>query len=163
MRRLPGLLLLLLAGCTNNGLHKGASGDGEVDLIHVRQEAEASYAAKNYPEAEKHYTVLVQKVPVEADNWFRLGNIYARTNRPDNAIAAYREALVRDPQNRKAWFNMAILQFNSATNSLKELQKLAEPGDPLTQRGAEILRQLDALVKDGAAPGDGTATDATGE
>lgn len=146
------ILMLFLAGCAGNGLRPGAAGTEGMDLIQVRQAAEASYAARDYAESEKHYTLLVQKVPIEAENWFRLGNIYARTNRPDAAIAAYRETLVRAPENRKAWFNMAILQINSAASSLTELQKIAEPEDPLAKRSGEIVKQLQAVIRGGATP-----------
>ncbi len=121
----------------------------EVDLFQVRQAAEASYAAKDYAESEKQYTLLVKKVPVEAENWFRLGNIYARSGRPDQAIAAYREALVRAPDHSKAWFNMAILQLRIAANSLTEMQKNAPPGDPVAERSREVLAQLIKLIEGG--------------
>ncbi len=146
------ILMLFLAGCAGNGMHPGAAGSGdEGDLIQVRQAAQDSYAARNYAESEKHYMLLAQKVPVEAENWFHLGNIYARTNRPDAAIAAYRETLVRDPENRKAWFNMGILQLKSAASSLAELQKLTDPNDPVGKRSREVLEQLQALIRGGAA------------
>lgn len=147
------VVLLCLAGCAGSGAGTGQpTGAGE-DLLAIRQTAEASYTEKNYLESEKHYRVLAQRVPVEAENWFRLGNIYARTNRPDAAIAAYREALVRAPNNGKAWFNMAILQLGAAADSLAEMQKVADPADPLTERGAVLHRQLQSFIQSGAIPG----------
>lgn len=145
-------VMLLLAGCAGGMGTRGKPAQ-EVDLFQERQAAETSYAARDYAEAEKHYTLLAQRVPVEAENWFRLGNIYARTNRPDSAIAAYREALVRAPDNTKAWFNMSILYLNTAASSLLELQKVAPEGDPMAARSREILDQLMQVLKGETASG----------
>jgi tetratricopeptide (TPR) repeat protein len=150
-------LLAALAGCAGGAAatHKGAAGDGE-DLIQVREAAEAAYAAKDYAESEKHYTLLARRVPLEADNWFRLGNIYARTARPEAALAAYREALVRDPEHRKAWYNLGILQLRAAAASLEQLQNLPGADDAMTRRSREILEQLRATMQ-GESGGDSAA------
>jgi cytochrome c-type biogenesis protein CcmH/NrfG len=143
------LLVLCLSACAGGLGARNKAGE-EMDLFQVRHAAEVSYAAKDYAESEKHYALLTQKMPVEAENWFRLGNIYARTNRPDTAIAAYKEALVRAPDYSKAWFNMAILQLNTAASSLIELQKSAPPEDPIVERSRDILKGLQGLIKGGA-------------
>ncbi len=149
-------MLLLLAGCAGGMGTRGKP--VEEDLFKVREAADASYAARDYAEAEKHYTMLAQQVPVEPENWFRLGNIYARSNRPEKAIAAYHEALVRAPDHTKAWFNMAILYLNTAASSLTELQKVAPPGDPLVDRSSEVLKGLSQLLKGEAEKGTGEAS-----
>lgn len=156
-RLLLPLLLFLLGGCAGGAVNRGAAGDSGEDLLKIRAAAETAYAAKDYAESEKQYTLLAKKVPVEAENWFRLGNIYARTNRPDAAIAAYRETLVREPENRKAWFNMAILQVKSAVGSLEQLLLLPGPEDALTPRSRELLEQLRVIAGGEAA----VAPDAT--
>lgn len=149
MTRGPVLLLLLvLAGCAGGGaMHRGAAGTEGEDLVQVRADAEAAYAAKDWTVSEKHYTLLAQRVPVEAENWFRLGNIYARTNRPDAAIAAYRETLVREPEHRKAWYNLGILQLRAAAASLEQLQGLPGADDAMTRRSREILEELRRTVQ----------------
>ncbi len=150
MRHTLLLWILILAGCAGGGAgSRKQSGAGEMDLLQVRQLAEASYAAKNYTESEKHYSLLVRQAPIEAENWFRLGNIYARTNRPEQAVAFYREALVRSPDHAKAWFNMAVLQINQAANSLIEHQKHANPADPSAERSGELLKELQAMIQGG--------------
>ena len=145
------LWILLIAGCAGGSAGARKQAEGEVDLFQVRQLAETSYAARDYTESEKHYAVLVQRAPIEAENWFRLGNIYARTNRPDQAITFYRETLVRAPDHHKAWYNMAILQINSAFNSLTEFQKHANPADPIGDRSRELLKELQRLIQGGAS------------
>ena len=145
-------ILVLLTACGGGRSARDAAVE-KVDLFQVRQAAEASYAARDYAESEKQYTLLVKKVPVEPENWFRLGNIYARSKRPEQAIAAYREALVRAPDNSKAWFNMAILQLKTAASSLSEMQKNAPPGDPIAERSREILAQIIKLIQGGTEAG----------
>lgn len=159
MTRGPAFLLLLaLAGCTGGGaMHRGAAGTEGEDLVQVRADAEAAYAAKDWAGSEKQYTLLAQRVPVEAENWFRLGNIYARTNRPDAAIAAYRETLVREPEHRKAWYNLGVLQLRAAAASLEQLQSLPGADDDIGRRSREILEELRAAVQ--RESGGETATD----
>ena len=152
MRRASVIMILLLAGCAGGMGTRGKPAE-EADLFQVRDAAQASYAAKDYAQAEKHYTLLAQKVPVEPENWFRLGNIYARSNRPDLAIAAYREALVRAPDHAKAWYNLSILYLNTAASSLIELQKVAPPGDPMVDRSSEVLEELMQVLKGEAEKG----------
>lgn len=152
-------LVLLLAGCAGGpgGLHRGAAGTEGEDLVQVRAAAETAYAAKDWAESEKQYTLLAKRVPIEAENWFRLGNIYARTARPDAAVAAYRETLVREPEHRKAWFNLGILQLRAATASLEQVQNLPGAEDGMTRRSREILEELRTVVQ--AEPGGEPAAD----
>ena len=68
------------------------------NMFEVEALANQTYENNQWHESEKHYTVLVEKIPENAIHWFRLGNIYARTQRPDAAVVAYRESLIRDPR-----------------------------------------------------------------
>lgn len=149
MTRVLWPLVLVLAGCAGGtgAMHRGAAGTEGEDLVQVRAAAETAYAAKDWAESEKQYTLLAKRVPIEAENWFRLGNIYARTNRPDAAIAAYRETLVREPEHRKAWYNLGILQLRAAAASLEKVQTLPHAEDGMTTRSREILEELRATVQ----------------
>ncbi|MDZ7736803.1 MAG: tetratricopeptide repeat protein [Gammaproteobacteria bacterium] len=96
------------------------------------------------------------EVPQEADPWFRLGNIYARLEQPGKAVAAYQEALVRKPENGKAWHNMGIVQLRQAMNSFMHLEAATEPGDPLHDRARIMLDTVSQVLESDfdAAPGE---------
>jgi len=120
---------------------------GEIDLIAIKQEAEDTYQRKEWASSEEHYVLLTQKMPLEPEPWFRLGNIYARTKRPDQAVRAYREAVIRDPQHSRAWHNMGVIQLKQAGRSFAELQLITEPTDPLYQRSREMVDAIENLIK----------------
>ncbi len=118
----------------------------KIDLTKIYALATQAYAEKNWPESEQHYATLTRKSPGEAEPWFKLGNIYARTFRPELAVKFYREALVRDPANVKAWHNLGIIELRQAANTFATLQDLLEPGDVLYEKSVTIQTSINALV-----------------
>ncbi|MGR8950414.1 MAG: tetratricopeptide repeat protein [Gammaproteobacteria bacterium] len=125
-------LLFVLGGCerstrtvaprpaASNNADKAE--EKEVDPAQSLALAEAAYEAKDWRAAEQHYVTVTKRVPDEAHPWFRLGNIYARTERPDFAVRAYKEALIRDPQLSKAWYNMGLVQLRQSANSFLQMR-----------------------------------------
>lgn len=134
---------LALAGCASQSIQQP-----EVDLFELREQADAAYEEGDMAASEKHYSVLVKEVPGEARPWFRLANIYARTERPGAAVRAYREALIRDPEMTKAWYNMGIVQLREAAHSLNEMQVYADPEDPLYTQSKTLLEGILKLMGD---------------
>ena len=91
--------MLVASGCTQTPTTPDTK---PIDLDEVYGLAAEADEEQNWGASEKHYRTLTQKAPEEAEPWFKLGNIYARTLRIELAIQFYREALVRDPRNVKA-------------------------------------------------------------
>lgn len=139
------VLLLAAAGCVQGGVKPSKNSLEEVFALRAR--AEAAYRGENWPEAEKAYRALTQQVPAESENWFRLGNVYARLGRHYDAIALYREALVRNPQNSRAWHNLGVTQLRVATNTFQELQQHTEPTDPVTERARRVVDAVERLLQ----------------
>jgi cytochrome c-type biogenesis protein CcmH/NrfG len=117
------------------------------DLTATAQAAAESYDRQAWTEAESHYLVLARELPEDTEPWFRLGNIYARTNRPTLAINAYREALIREPANARAWHNMGIVQLREAAASFEEMEKFIPHDDPLYARTQELREAIEAMLK----------------
>ena len=124
------------------------------DPIKLREEAERAYGTNDMPLAEKDFKLLTESVPKDAEPWFRLGNIYARSNRADEAIHAYREAVVRKSSLTKAWYNMSLVQLNQAQKTLLEMQQYIGPDDPIAQQVQHMQETLDVLLKPTAGPED---------
>ena len=118
------------------------------DMFEIERLANAAYEAGNYEESEKYYTVLVKQVPQESQNWFRLGNAYARTKKMDSAVLAYREALVRDPEFNKAWYNLGLVQLRQSLNSFVEMQLYADKTDPLYTKSKELIDGILGLLNE---------------
>jgi len=142
---LIGMLLILLAGCAATGPVQEEQASQQ-DLFELRQQANQAYKDGDMKASEEKYAELVKKVPEEAELWFRLGNVYARTQRPQAAVKAYREALVREPQMSKAWYNMSIMQLRQSVYSLGQMQVYSDPDDPLYAEGRQLLEGIIDLI-----------------
>ncbi len=142
MARIRQIILLLTV------VSLAACGDGSMvkknDLIQLQAEAAKAYAAGDWRAAEKYFRTLTERVPGEGEFWFRLGNIYARMHRPDEAVAAYKEALLRQNTKSKAWHNMGIVYLRQAAHAFTQMLTDMQPEDPLFQR-AMVLN--DAVLK----------------
>lgn len=129
-------LVITMCACAS------APGKNSQQIIDLKKQATTLYDAKNYDGAIKSYVKLVELWPEEADNWFRLGNCYARSKQPNKAVLAYRETLVRDPKHSKAWFNMAYVQAGMLGKTVAEMYQHIDPKDP----EFEAIKQLTEAV-----------------
>lgn len=141
------LLLLILAACEQIGVKKDNQDDVKPDLLEIQKQADASYQNNDMAASERDYNILVQELPGIALHWFRLGNIYVRTNRPDAAIKLYREAVLREPKYAKAWFNLSIVQLKQSAYSLNEMLLYVDKNDPLYIKGEDLLNGIQTIIK----------------
>lgn len=140
------MLCGLLSAC--NTLQKKEKDENpNVDLLEVEKLASEAYEREDYVVSEEHYSTLVREVPMEILPWFRLGNIYARSNRYDAAVLAYREVLIRDQTYANAWFNLAIVQLKQAASSFNEMQIYTDPSHPLHKKSKETFEGILELIK----------------
>ena len=133
------LACILLAGCATTA-------GPQVDLEQVQRDAARAYQQQRYELAERDYRLLTEHMPTEAEPWFRLGNIYARTNRPREAARAYHEAVVREPALSRAWYNLAVVRLRQAGHALVELTRHSLPEDPLNARAEQLADGLFRLL-----------------
>ena len=163
MRLLFALLVLgALAGCQSAPPRARANAAQEaapLDIKTTQERAQAAYGAGDWAAAEPHYVALARAMPQDAELWFRLGNVYARTDKPELAIAAYRETLVRKPELAKAWFNMGVIQLRQAANSFHQMEVHVAPGDPSRAQAADAYAAILAILASGSDSGDGNAAD----
>lgn len=106
MLRLPVLIaLLLLCGCATLGSPQ------------LREHAAQAYAAGDYEAAATAYESLTRQSD-EAEDWYRLGNVYAQLDRPEDAAAAWRSALERDPGHARARHNLGLVYLRLGVGNL---------------------------------------------
>ena len=146
MARVINLLILasMLVACEQTPTKPDSE---PADLSSVNDQAAKAYAENNLEEAEKQYAILTREAPGEAEPWFKLGNIYARTLRSELAITSYQEALVRDSQHVKAWHNLGIIQLREVDQTFSQLQDLLDDDDPLHQKSVNIRSAIEEFVK----------------
>ena len=147
-RLLPmlSILLTILTGCQLQQASKPDTPPAR-DMNKVLDEARASYQARDWKTSEQDYLLVVEKAPSNIEAWFRLGNIYTRTNRPRLAARAYEEALVRDPENSKAWHNLGVIYLRQARNAFRQQQVHTREDDPMSRKDKKILQRLNELLR----------------
>lgn len=128
------LLGLLAAG--------GCASTAGPDPFAMRAEADSAYRRGDWIAAEQGYRALAERVPEDAYAFFRLGNTLARQRRFNEALAAWREALIRDPGLGKAYSNMSALYLLQARLALEEAVRRL-PAD--SAAAVQARTRLDAL------------------
>ncbi|OEC35691.1 Tetratricopeptide repeat-containing protein [Pseudomonas cuatrocienegasensis] len=129
-------LLLPLAACSQFPL-------AQPDLLALQKQASSAYAAGDYASASAGFRTLAEAMPQDADVRYRLGNSLAQQKQIDAAIAAYREALQRDPKHAKAWHNLIFLQLEGVNYSVAEMYKHIDTQDPQI---APIVKKAEAVM-----------------
>ncbi len=146
---------LSLIGCNLQNIQSDGPPLDLSEITQLEQEAKKAYLNEDWATAEKAYQKLTIQIPGDVEPWFRLGNIYARTNQLNAAVATYREALIREPSNSKVWHNMGVIQLKQAANTFLEMQQYTEENDPLSLRARHAVNSIANLISAGFQPGDG--------
>ena len=140
------ILTALLSACAAVPGTRTAKEGGETITIDLQHRADAAYQRGDMAASEQDYLTLVKRMPGEALYWYRLGNIYARTERLDAAIVAYRQAVQRNPEYTDAWYNMGIIQLKQAASTFNELQARSPSDNALNKEGKRILEEILNIV-----------------
>lgn len=138
-----GAILLLNACNMQQTRPSGTS----ADLSSADQLADAAYQSQDWHTAEQAYLDLTDRSPSTAEYWFRLGNIYAQTDRLDDAVSAYKQALQRDSENSSIWHNLGIVQLRQATTTFIDMVNHTPESDPLNQRARHVVISVTELME----------------
>lgn len=144
MRRLVMLLVsaALLGGCA---MLPGQDGD----LYSMRREAQLAYAGDQDERAEKLLVGVTRAVPNDVEAWFYLGNLYARTNRPDEAAQAYQKALMLNGSDAKVWHNLGVVRLREAWAAFIQAYNAGPSDDPMHARLEALISGMEKLPLDG--------------
>lgn len=116
------------------------------ELIDLSSKARQAYANKDWTNAGRYFLQLTEAMPRDTENWYWLGNTYARLDQPADAVLAYREALLRNTQHSRAWHNLAVMHLRQSAASLLEMQKHINSNDPLYTRSQTMLQSVFELL-----------------
>lgn len=134
--------LLLLNACAMLGEERG-------NLYDMRREAQIAYAGNQDDRAEKLLLGLTRSVPNDPEAWFYLGNLYARTNRPERAAEAYQKALMLNQGDAKAWHNIGVVRLREAWAAFIQAYEASTPGDPLHAKLESLIGAMEQIPLDG--------------
>jgi cytochrome c-type biogenesis protein CcmH/NrfG len=149
------LLPLLLSACSV--LQPQAN-----DVYELREKAQVAYIGEQDDKAEKLLLGLARSAPSEPETWFTLGNLYARTNRPDQAVDAYQKALMLNSTDAKVWHNLGVVRVRQAWAAFAQSYALIKdnPGDEkLRAKVQGLIAAMEQLPLEGLNRADKAATD----
>ncbi len=141
-------IVLVVNGCSSTNIKNDNNAGTDKDLLQLRTEADQAYQNNDLQLSEQHYETLIKELPEEALHWFRLGNIYVRTNRPYAAMNLYREAVIRDPKFAKAWYNLGVVQLKQTAFSLNEMLIYTDKTDPLYEKAETMLNEITNIIQE---------------
>ena len=83
----------------------------------------AAYQLKDYQQAQQAFeSVSHEKNQLGQDALFNLGNTHYRAGQQDPAIAAYRQAIIQDPQDKEAIHNLQLILQQKGNNQNNQNQ-----------------------------------------
>lgn len=145
MRVLRNTLLgasLLLSGCA--ALHQQPN-----DIYELREKAQAAYVGEQDDKAERLLLGLAREAPNEPETWFTLGNLYARTNRPDQAVDAYQKALMLNSTDAKVWHNLGVVRIRQAWAAFIQSYALVKGDEALRAKVETLIEAMEKLPLEG--------------
>ena len=138
-------LLILMVSVTG-----GCAGKNTIHE-HDHQAAYQAYQAGDYELAAERFERLVEAAPKDPELWFRLGNAHAKAKHPQEAVNAYENALLRDPELAKAWYNMGLVQLQTALKTFVEMEKYVPADSSVGRQGKELQAKIFTLLEERSA------------
>lgn len=146
------IILLHLAGCNLQNVKSDKPSPSDSNIAELQEKARVAYQNEDWETSEEAYKDLTLKTPYEVEPWFRLGNIYAQTNRLDGAVEAYHGALVIEPENTKVLHNLGVTQLRMAAKTFLEMRQHTEENDPMRLRANHAVYSITNLVNTNFQP-----------
>ena len=137
-------LRLASSCCVVAGLAACASGN----VYEQHQSAVLAYESGADARAEALYQGLARAAPNDPETWLRLGNLYARSNRPDKAADAYERGLLLAPNDARLWYNLGVIRQRQAHASFIAAHQYIGDADPLQARTKALIERLAPAVAD---------------
>jgi Flp pilus assembly protein TadD len=124
------------------------------DVYEMHQSALLAYESGADARAEALYQGLARSAPNDPETWLRLGNLYARSNRPDKAGEAYERGLLLAPGDARLWYNLGIIRQRQAHAAFIMAHQYIDDADPLQAKAKAMIERLAPAVAE-AAPAAG--------
>ena len=144
-----GALLLSLSACSSTPSSTVLSlpaQSGSYDLFAVSRKAEQAYQQSRFIEAVQLYQEIVERVPADADAWFKLGNTYVQQGAYERAIHAYQRSLSNEDEQPKAWFNLSTAYLLHAQHAMRNAHEKLRPQDPVRLLIQQRLLELEQVM-----------------
>lgn len=112
------------------------------DVFDIQRNAVLAYESGQDAKAEALYQGLARAAPGDPETWLRLGNLYARSNKPDDAADAYQHAIMLNPSDQRVWYNLGIIRQRQAHAAFIQANQLSAKEDPLYAKTQALIDKL---------------------
>ncbi len=112
------------------------------NVFDLQRNAALAYESGQDARAESLYQGLARAAPNDPEIWLRLGNLYARSNKPDDAADAYQHGLLLNPNDQRLWYNLGIIRQRQAHAALIQANQLVEKDDPLYTKTEALIEKI---------------------
>ena len=112
------------------------------DALEMQRNAMNAYEGGEEARAEARYLGLIKMNPGDAETWLRLGNLYARSNRPDKAADAYQRGLLLAPHDERLWYNLGVIRQRQTLAAYIQALQLTKPGEEIYDRSEARIQLL---------------------
>ena len=148
------LLCIAISGCNQTNVIQNEEPEQNVvtkqteptNFANLEYSANEAYKNQDWESAEVQYKKLLEIQPDNSEYWLNLGNIYFSKNQSELAIHAYRQALIRDSKNIKAWNNLGLTQLHQATVTFLNMKNQLAEDDPMYIRISAIIDRITELM-----------------
>lgn len=114
----------------------------------IFKEADQLWAAKKIDEAIVEYKKIIKEKPDNKLAYQRLASIYLLNNKAKDAIPAYQNAIIHDPENPKLFASMSIAYLHLGQYSMaKAMANEAVTLDPSMNNAKKIISYADKKVE----------------
>lgn len=135
-RTLLPLLIAALSGCAVVP---------ENDIYTLHRQAQVAYLNEDDARAEKLLLGLARATPNDPETWFYLGNLYARTNRPEQATQAYQKSLMLNRGDARVWHNLGVVRVRESWAAFIQAHALAPSGEPLRAKLEALIEAMENI------------------
>ncbi len=138
------VIAVFCASCASSNVKQDIACTKKIlSVIEISKNATLAYEQSDFELAEKLFKQVVNADPDNVRAWFKLGNIFANTERPMAAIDAYHKVLELEPDNVKAKHNLGIVYLEQSQRYLGESRDSSEVfEDVVTKELKKYLQQL---------------------
>ena len=133
------------AGCSTSPSQKFSDEDSVFSIV---AQADRAYTESRWLEAEKAYEAVIERVPQDHYGWFRLGNTQLHQGRIESAIHTYQQAIKRNGDHPKTYYNLSIAYLLSALHTMERTNKSMRDNDPGKAMVKAKMEQLLFVIGD---------------
>ncbi len=136
------IIIVVCASCASTNTKNDIAATKKIiTTMEISQRASKAYANDDFELAETLFLQVVKNDQNNSRGWYKLGNIYANSDRLQAAIDAYHNAIDIKPDHQKARHNLGVIYLEQAKTYL------TDSGLGIDSLDAAVLKDLKTYLQ----------------